>query len=370
MKRNYPSTLYNLLVSRRYPVSLVHFVTNRCNARCSFCFLDFDNSEIYKGQLTIDEIEKLTKTLGPQFKIVFLTGGEPFLRTDLIDIARSYLTNSSAETVFVSSNGSLPERVRTYVQELSSEFPDRRLTFSFSIDDFPEQHARIRKINGLFEHVVESYQAVKEVGGNTDANITITVSGENYKHIMDIYEYLIEKVGAKSISANPVRDEGIYQTPKILKQKILDAYIQLTDRMKRDLESGRLEGYDPSTLQGRLANRKNAILHGILKDTYLEPHYISPCRSGSLFGVLHADGAVRPCEILDHEYGNIRDYDYNLLELWNDQSAVKGREWILDTNCNCTYECAWSYNILGNWRYFPSMLSAGLGLKRSPNIPR
>ena len=36
---------YNMQVSRKYPVSLVHFVTNRCNARCSFCFIDFDNPE-------------------------------------------------------------------------------------------------------------------------------------------------------------------------------------------------------------------------------------------------------------------------------------------------------------------------------------
>ena len=74
---------YNMQVSRKYPVSLVHFVTNRCNARCSFCFIDFDNPETFKNELTVKEIAKITKNLGPYLMNVNLTGGEPFARKDI-----------------------------------------------------------------------------------------------------------------------------------------------------------------------------------------------------------------------------------------------------------------------------------------------
>ena len=43
------------------PLSLVHFLTNRCNARCSFCFIDFDNPLTFKNELTLEEIDKVTK---------------------------------------------------------------------------------------------------------------------------------------------------------------------------------------------------------------------------------------------------------------------------------------------------------------------
>ena len=33
-------------------------------------------------------------------------------------------------------------------------------------------------------------------------------------------------------------------------------------------------------------------------------------------------------------------------------------KYIKKTNCNCTYECALTYNILGNWRYQPSLVSS------------
>ena len=90
-KANISHVLKNLHFTKTEPISLVHFVTNRCNARCSFCFIDFDDPKTFKGELTIQEIDKLTKTLGSSLLNVNLTGGEPFARKDLNDIAKPYL---------------------------------------------------------------------------------------------------------------------------------------------------------------------------------------------------------------------------------------------------------------------------------------
>ena len=55
--------LANMWFFQNEPVSVVYFVTNRCNARRSFCFIDFDNEDIFKQELTLNEIKKLTKAL-------------------------------------------------------------------------------------------------------------------------------------------------------------------------------------------------------------------------------------------------------------------------------------------------------------------
>ena len=47
----------NILFNRKEPISLVHFVTNRCNARCSFCFIDFDDPKTFSHELTLEEID-------------------------------------------------------------------------------------------------------------------------------------------------------------------------------------------------------------------------------------------------------------------------------------------------------------------------
>ena len=41
----------------------------------------------------------------------------------------------------------------------------------------------------------------------------------------------------------------------------------------------------------------------------------------------------------------------NLMKIWKNNLSKETRKFIKKTNCNCTYECALSYNILGNWRY-------------------
>ena len=89
---------------------------------------------------------------------------------------------------------------------------------------------------------------------------------------------------------------------------------------------------------------------------YLENSYLSPCHASSLFGVIGASGDVFPCEILeDKKIGNLRDYNMNFKELWKNDLNKKTKKWILESKCRCTYECALSFNIIGNYRYYPRL---------------
>lgn len=358
------SLLTNVHLTRRYPVSLIHFVTNRCNARCSFCFIDFDDPKTFRHELTVEEIDRITRTLGPNLQNVNLTGGEPFARRELLDIARCYFRNTGVRSLFITSNGSLPDRIEKFLTDLISEFPDRQILFSFSIDGMPEEHDRIRKIKGLFENTIRSYHLVRRFAPHARSNIGITISHENYEIAPSVYEELIEKYGIRSITIGLVRDEGVYKIPLEHKRKMLETYRCMIKQVAFDLRAGRLEGWDRSTLQGRLMNKKNAMVWDIVQQTYMDPHYISPCRAGSLFGIIEANGVVRPCEILDKPLGNLRDYNYDFIKLWADRKAAETRDWIKDTKCHCTYECAWSFNILSTARYQPALMGAALGKDR------
>ena len=45
-------------------------------ARCSFCFIDFDDPKTFKGELSIEEINDLTKNMHDTLLNVNFTGGE------------------------------------------------------------------------------------------------------------------------------------------------------------------------------------------------------------------------------------------------------------------------------------------------------
>jgi MoaA/NifB/PqqE/SkfB family radical SAM enzyme len=355
------SLIANVHVTRRNPVSLVHFITNRCNARCSFCFINFDDPKTFRNELTVAEIDRLTQTVGPDLQNVNITGGEPFARKEILEIARCWFRNTNIRSMFITSNGSLPKRMIDFTSCLNHEFPDRKIIYSLSIDAPPAQHNEIRKINGLFEKTMASYHGLRSIGGQVMATIAITVSHENHAVVDRLYDELIEHYGVRAIVATIVRDEGVYRIPDDHKRRILAAYDRLSNRIAEDLQRGRLQGFGNSSLQGRLMNKKNIILNSIIKSVYLEPHYISQCFAGSLFGIIEANGTVRPCEILDKPLGNLRNYDCNFLRLWHDSPAQAAKRWIKETKCNCTYECAWSFNILGNARYQPALIAAALG---------
>ena len=353
----------NAQLTRRHPVSLVHFVTRRCNARCSFCFVDFSGPVTSDGELTADEIDRLTHTLGPRLENVNLTGGEPFLRKDLDRIVASYYRNAGVRSVYITSNGSQPARTEALARTVAAEFPDRKLIVSLSVDSFAEEHDRIRRVKGLFGKVLETYAAMREVGREHPGvmvNVAVTVSHENHDVVADLYESLVEEHGIVSITAVIVRDEGVYRTPRDHQEAILASYRWLTSAIGRDLRSGRLEGYDPSTLQGRLMNEKNTILWDVVADTYLDPHFVSTCHAGTLFGVLDHHGDVFPCEVLDRPIGNVRDHDLDFSAVWASDAAAATASWIKDSECHCCYECAWAFNILGNARYQPRLLAAAL----------
>lgn len=352
--------LNNIHLTKKHPVSLIHFVTNRCNARCSFCFIDFDNPDVFKGELSLDEIEKLSKTLGPSIQNINLTGGEPFARSDLLEIAKIYFKNTLIRSLYVTSNGSLPKRVKAFISGLADEFSNRKLFLSYSIDDFPERHDEIRKIKGLFSCAIESYQIAKSFAPFVESNIQITISPENYQRADLIYEELIRKYQVKSITIVLARDEGIFKLPLAMKNKLLKVYKELTEKLLIDQKTGRIFGFSNSTIQGRVMNRKNEIVYDKVAQTYLDNKFLSYCQAGSLFGVIEANGDIKPCEILDKVVGNLRDFDYNFMSIWDSQSNKINKDWIKDTKCNCSYECAWSFNVLADIKHQPDLLVAAL----------
>ena len=97
----------------------------------------------------------------------------------------------------------------------------------------------------------------------------------------------------------------------------------------------------------------------MVRKIYKNNSYISPCHASSLFGVISADGKVYPCEILeDKMIGDLRKNNMNFLDVWNSQKNIDVKKFIKDTKCRCTYECAISFNILGNWRYQHKLISS------------
>ena len=343
--------LLNSLSNRPEPFSLVHFVTERCNARCRHCFVDFANPADAACELSLDEIERLTRRMGRALYNVNLTGGEPFIRDDILDIARCYQSNTPVGSIVITTNGWFTDKIASFVERYTPLDTRCTVTISISVDDREKEHDGGRALSGLHARALESYRIVS---GSADprirADIALTVTDANAGRIVDIYQDL-RKSGLANVSPILLREQGVMRTIAG-KSAIADAFRKLaalTDQATDDRRAG---------FAGALHRAKNRISHRILSDSCRHPRFLSPCRGGSLFASVAADGSVSPCELLaaGMPVGNLRDYDMDFLKLWHDQPARSARQSIHATRCHCTFECAWTVNILTTPSHWPQLL--------------
>ena len=145
----------NLLLKKSVPISLIIFLTNRCNARCDFCFIDFDDSFTQNkiNELSVEDYKKIAINLGNDLHHLNFTRWRPFLRSDFTDIINNFYNYCKISSVRISSNGSYP-KISSFTEKVCKNYPDTNFVFQFSINSFPEKHNQIRKIPGLFDKTI------------------------------------------------------------------------------------------------------------------------------------------------------------------------------------------------------------------------
>jgi|TARA_B100001964_G_scaffold75053_1_gene85309 MoaA/NifB/PqqE/SkfB family radical SAM enzyme len=349
------------------PVSLILFLTNRCNARCPFCFIDFDNETTQNkdNELTADNYLSIAKNLKNSLIHLNITGGEPFLRSDLGEIVENFINYCDLNSIIFSTNGSYPKKISSFIDNVSKKYEKTKFIFQFSIDSFPKIHDEIRKIPGLFNKTLESYNLVKNSFKNCIATCNLTVSENNCDKIEKIYYFLTNECKIETINPIIVRDEGVYKISNTTKEKILSAYKILTNLILKDVKRKKIRGFSNFFLEGEILNSKNEISYDMIINSYIKPQFYTPCVAGKIFGVIKSNGDVFPCEILDESkiMDNLKDYNFNFLKLWLAKKNDGVRKWIKDTKCNCHWECIYIYNLISNKKYLSKILTRVLSNK-------
>ncbi len=164
------SILHNRLGTVPRPSWCTYLVTYRCNARCQMC----DSWRIRPGdELTPPQVAEVFGKIG-RLDVVRLTGGEPFLRADMLEIAEGVLARSNPGVIHITTNGSFPQRVLEFVQRFSRA---ARLRFMVSFDGQKDEHDRNRGEDVTFELALETVRRLAELrpklGVEVSANHTV-----------------------------------------------------------------------------------------------------------------------------------------------------------------------------------------------------
>ena len=333
---------------------VIFYVTNRCNFRCSFCFY---YAEIEKGrkpdELKLEEIERFTKHLGPLLQLS-LTGGEPFLREDLNLITELFIENCSARYITIPTNAWLTDRMVQFLEYVLPRHPDSFIRLTFSIDGIGDAHDENRSMKGSYKKIQESYKAISPLRkpyGNLvlDANSVFTSKSED--QLCDTVKHLDEEFDFDNISITYAR--GQIPDPN-LKTQSREKYVKVNDLLD-SLERKKEQRFLYPLWRGvRDVSRENLI------STVFDDKFVTPCVAGRKLLVISETGEVRPCEVLDKSIGNLRDVDFDVYKLLKREDSRKLVDWIIDTKCKCSFECALGANVVWNPSQYPRLAASAI----------
>ena len=319
------------------PAVLSILVTSVCDMRCTHCFFteELDDAPRKKLQMTTREIETISATLGGNLGVLILAGGEPFIRKDLPEIARVFYTNNHLESVYITTNGQIQQRIFPDVIRMLQECPRLNVTVALGIDGLREQHDRIRRKPGSWDVVIDTarrLQAMKREFPRLDVQTCTCFMNSNQDAIFDWYEYLKRDLRPDKININYIRPPAADSTEL---QIDTARYARLAAMIAEDSRCGAIKNHYAGD-SGFFKAALDVYMHGLIAKTQQTQKAQMTCYAGTAGGVIYDEGTVSSCENLE-PVGNLRDFGWNFEKLWS-SPAMQARRAKAADGCFCTHE--------------------------------
>ncbi len=275
-----------------------------------------------------------------------LAGGEVFIRKDFVNLMQIIIEECRPKYISLPTNGWYTDRTINYINQILRKYPNIFFSLYFSIDGYEDVHDKIRGKNS-FSKLRNTYFGLKRLQNyhkNFNLNIVTTITDQNYENSEDFIEYITNEFSPNAISINLFRYHSL-KHPKI-PDYLIDSYNKAYERYFMLLDKNKISGL--KNIFSQIFTYKDKIQKFIITRVAKYNEFVTPCTAGNLSYVIMEDGKVKPCEILDDSIGNV-NYDENLKQIFKSEKSKKLRNWIKNSKCKCTYECAMSTNALFSW---------------------
>ena len=347
-----PSQIHNLMVYTNFaknvllsnikrlsfPYKLTFAVTYLCNSRCQICRIWKRKKE---KELTKEKIKDFFET-NNKFNWIDLTGGEIFLKEDLVQITESIVKNcENLYLLHFPTNGFLTEKILADTKKIL-ELSPHRMIVTVSLDGPEELHDELRGVRGGWKKTIETFQQLKKLKKkNFEVYFGMTLSKYNSGKIDNTIKEV--KLLIPDISYNDFH-LNIAQTSAHF-YKNVGMNLGIDDQIIGSVKKFR----------GK-RKKKFSGVH-FLEDRYLKliSEYIKKdkvplaCQSLSASVFIDPQGNVYPCAIWDKKIANLENYDFDLKKIWDLNKVKKIRKKIIHGSCpGCWTPCEAYQTILGN----------------------
>ncbi|MBA4145820.1 MAG: GTP 3',8-cyclase MoaA [Cytophaga sp.] len=183
-------------------------VTDRCNLRCFYCMPEEGIHYLPKKELlTYEEIIRLVRLLAEQgVSKIRLTGGEPFVRHDLMNLIRNITALPGIKELHLTTNGIL---TAPHIPELKKQ---GLASVNLSLDTLDEERFKMITRRDEVKRVQETYDLLLKHDIPVKIN-AVVMEGKNTEDILPLIELTkTQPVSVRFIEEMPFNGEGSHYT--------------------------------------------------------------------------------------------------------------------------------------------------------------
>jgi radical SAM protein with 4Fe4S-binding SPASM domain len=268
----------NALHKRGFPTNGAIETTTRCNLSCDYCCIkSYPNGEMNTSQIR----EAITRLAEAGVHQLLLTGGECFIRNDIIDILSCIVENRFFNTVILSNGTLLNEKHINYLIKHSTYFSYLRFSFFSHI---PERHDRFTGVKGSYAAAFNNATAL--LNGGVPMAVILNLLEDNIDTIKESESFFRDRnfrvyIGlTKDFNSDYIKKAYASTTSVAFYEKFYHLYSPCTQ-------------FDSNDSSTEMSQTKR-------------PEDLPLCRGLSAMVALKANGDIVPClSFSHHSYSNI-----------------------------------------------------------------
>jgi MoaA/NifB/PqqE/SkfB family radical SAM enzyme len=311
-----------------------------------------EQPELVERELSAAEWEAVFRSSGRSLFWLAVTGGEPFLRTDLVEIIRAAVSNAeNLLVVSIVTNGLATEKILSDVRQIVSLATDVQFYVVVSIDGEGEKHDRIRNVRGAYNRAVATFHGLRQIRRrcqNLHPRVETTISSLNRDNIWSfIQSRLIRQSKNAFVFAQEAERYG---------NQGLGVQLAMQDWRELHGSIGEVEARLPIDNLEALVQK---LYYRLARRFFADPsRQVLPCYASWASVFVGAFGEVRPC-IMFESVGNLRDSNWQLWPVLKGSAMRRVQGRIASDECpNCWTPCEAMQTIFQN---FPLALLRACG---------
>jgi MoaA/NifB/PqqE/SkfB family radical SAM enzyme len=255
------------------------------------------------GALTPNDYRRLPAGL----ENVGVTGGEPFMRRDIVELVHAVFDAAGRPQIIINTNGYLTGRIVAAFRQFGKLRPE--VGIGVSVDGIGRAHDEVRGTRGAFDKVMKTLMALKAENVR-NVRLSFTITNDNVSQLPAVYD-LARRLRVQFASTLAHNSDHYFHTNanRSIDQGLLRQAYGIVNR--RELSSRSLKSW------GRAYYNAGVMLHNEFGTRPL------PCAAARDFFFLSPRGDVYPCIIVPKVLGNIMEAPFE--HIWTRKMAESAR---------------------------------------------